>query len=362
MAKRGRSRATGVRTDPAVSASSAGLRHVSDERPGIRRVMGRLGFRYLAPDGRTVRRPAELERIAALVVPPAWTDVWICPDPRGHLQATGRDARGRKQYRYHRAWRACRDETKFDRLTTFAEALPGLRRRITTHLSRSGLPREKVLATVVRLLERSLIRVGNDEYARQNHSFGLTTLRDSHVRVRGATLRFSFRGKSGVRHAVHVTDRVLARIVKQCRDLPGQELFQYLDENGRRRNVTSSHVNAYLKDLTGEEFTAKDFRTWAGTVLAVTALRECGKAQSQRTAKKHVLQAVEAVAGVLGNTKAVCRNSYIHPAVLEAYASGALSIDSRPRVSAATSSLRPDEETTLALLRRLARSAERRAA
>jgi len=327
--------------------------------------MGPLGFRYLAPSGRTIRTPAELKRIAALVVPPAWTDVWICPDPRGHLQATGRDARGRKQYRYHRAWRACRDETKFDRLTTFAVALSDLRSRTNAHLSRSGLPREKVLATVVRLLERSLIRVGNDEYARQNHSFGLTTLRDSHVRVRGARLRFAFRGKSGVRHAVDVTDRVLARVVKQCRDLPGHELFQYVDAKGRRRNVTSSHVNAYLKEVTGEDFTAKDFRTWAGTVLAVTALRGCGKAQSQRTAKKHVLRAVEAVAGVLGNTKAVCRSSYIHPAVLEAYMSGTLPIDSRPRASrpaAPTSSLRPDEEIALALLRRLARNAHRRAA
>jgi DNA topoisomerase-1 len=348
-----------------MSASSAGLRHVSDERPGIRRVMGPMGFRYLAPSGRMIRTPSELKRIAALAVPPAWTDVWICTHPRGHLQATGRDAKGRKQYRYHRAWRACRDETKFDRLTTFAAALPGLRSRTNAHLTRSGLPREKVLATVVRLLERSLIRVGNDEYARQNHSFGLTTLRDSHVRVRGARLRFEFRGKSGVRHAVDVTDRRLARVVRQCRDLPGQELFQYLDETGCRRNVTSSHVNAYLKEVTGEAFTAKDFRTWAGTVLAVAALRECGKAPSQRTAKKHVLQAIEAVAGVLGNTRAVCRSSYVHPAVLEAYVNGTLVIDGSSRASRLTSNgsaLRPDEGATLALLRRLARSAHRRAA
>jgi DNA topoisomerase-1 len=336
---------------------------VSDERPGIRRVKWRLGFKYLMPSGSVVRAPAELKRIAALAVPPAWTDVWISPDPRGHVQATGRDARGRKQYRYHRAWRACRDETKFDRLTTFAAALPGLRTRTNAHLSRSGLPREKVLATVVRLLERSLIRVGNDEYARQNHSFGLTTLRDSHVRVRGAKLRFEFRGKSGVRHAVDVTDRRLARIVKQCRDLPGQELFQYLDDDGRRRNLTSSHVNAYLKELTGEDFTAKDFRTWSGTVLAVTALRECEKPQSRRAAKKDVLRAVEAVAGVLGNTKAVCRSSYIHPAVLEAYTSGTLAIDSKSRTAtASTSGLRPDEEITLALLRRLSKNGHRRAA
>ena len=349
-------------SDSPAAARRAGLRYVSDHVPGIRRERRGDGFRYLNARGRPINHAPARQRLDALAIPPAWTEVWICPDPNGHIQATGRDARRRKQYRYHPRWREERDEAKFEHMAEFARVLPAIRRRIAADLRGAPTERNTVLAALVRLLDTTLIRVGNEEYARQNHSFGLTTLRDSHVRVRGATLRFSFRGKSGVRHAVHITDRVLARIVKQCRDLPGQELFQYLDENGRRRNVTSSHVNAYLKDLTGEEFTAKDFRTWAGTVLAVTALRECGKAQSQRTAKKHVLQAVEAVAGVLGNTKAVCRNSYIHPAVLEAYASGALSIDSRPRVSAATSSLRPDEETTLALLRRLARSAERRAA
>jgi len=230
--------------DPAHSARSAGLRYVSDERSGIRRQMGPLGFRYLRPDGRVIRRPSELKRIARLAVPPAWTDVWICPDPRGHVQATGRDARGRKQYRYHPDWRASRDETKYDRMPVFAEALPRIRARTAADLARPGLPREKVLATVVQLLEKSLIRVGNDEYARSNRSFGLTTLLDRHVNVRGATLRFEFRGKSGVRHSISVSGRRLARIVRSCRDLPGQELFQYIDESGKRRRIGSGDVNA----------------------------------------------------------------------------------------------------------------------
>ena len=286
--------------------------------------MGPLGFRYVGPDGKTIRAAAELKRIRALAVPPAWTDVWICRDGRGHLQATGRDAKGRKQYRYHTDWRAAREETKYDRMAAFAAALPAIRARTESDLARSGLPRDKVLATVVQLLEKSLIRVGNEEYARQNRSFGLTTLRDKHVKFNGGTLRFEFRGKSGVRHAIDVNDRRLARIVKQCRDLPGQDLFQYIDDGGERCNVTSGDVNAYLKEITGQDFTAKDFRTWAGTVLCATALREVEHAASATRAKKGLLQAIDAVAGVLGNTRAVCRRSYIHPAVVDAYMDGTL--------------------------------------
>jgi DNA topoisomerase-1 len=339
--------------DPARSAASAGLRYVADEGRGIRREKGPLGFRYIGPDGKIIRKASVLKRIRALVIPPAWTAVWISTDPRGHLQATGRDARGRKQYRYHARWRESRDETKFDRLQAFAAALPAIRARTAAHIARSDLCRERVLASVVRLLERTLIRVGNDEYARANRSFGLTTLRDNHVEITGSTLRFQFRGKSGKRHEVGLDDRRLARIVRQCRDLPGQELFQYLDKRGRRRDVSSTDVNAYLKEITGQDFTAKDFRTWSATVLACTSLRGFRPASSRAEAKKNVLLAVEAVAGVLGNTRTVCRKSYIHPGILEAYESGALASTKHPAAKAARNGgLRQDEVLTLALLRR----------
>jgi DNA topoisomerase-1 len=346
----------GTSVHPATSAKAAGLRYVSDARPGIRRVMGPLGFRYIDANGRTIRDATEVKRLNALAVPPAWTDVWICPDRRGHLQATGRDARGRKQYRYHPQWRAARDETKYDRMAAFASALPAIRARTSADLARRGLPREKVVATVVQLLEKSLIRVGNDEYAKQNGSFGLTTMRDTHVNVRGETLRFEFRGKSGVRHAVNVDDRRLARIVRQCRDIPGQELFQYMGDDGRRRRIGSGDVNAYLKAITGQDFTAKDFRTWAGTVLACTALRELEAAETSATAKRNVVRAIEAVAGVLGNTVAVCRKSYIHPIVIDAYTDGSLLATAARRAAPAFrkagSKLRPDEAAVLALLQR----------
>ena len=257
--------------DPVSSAKAAGLRYTTDTKPGIRRHRRGRGFAYTDADGRAIRSRPDLARIAALVIPPAWTGVWICPDPRGHLQATGRDARGRKQYRYHSKWREVRDETKYHRMIGFAQALPAIRRRTTEHMRRQGLPREKVLATVVRLLEKTLIRVGNDEYARSNRSYGLTTLRDTHVEFKGERVRFSFRGKSGVEHEIDLNDRRLARIVKQCRDLPGYELFQYYDENGERQTVGSDEVNAYLKEVTGQDLTSKDFRTWAGTVLAARA-------------------------------------------------------------------------------------------
>lgn len=343
-----------VAPDAVRAAASAGLHYVTDDRHGITRKMGALGFRYYRPDGRPLRNPADLKRIRKLAVPPAWTHVWICPDPRGHLQATGRDARGRKQYRYHPEWRTHRDSNKFERLEAFAAVLPVVRARTAADLAKSGLPREKVLATVVQLLERSLIRVGNDEYAKSNKSFGLTTLRDQHVAVKGSMLRFEFRGKSGKRHSVGINDRRLARIVKQCRDLPGQELFQYLDEDGHRQDVNSADVNTYLREITGTDFTAKDFRTWSGTVLAARALRELRHAESMAASKRNVLRAIEAVAGVLGNTPAVCRKSYIHPAILDCYMDRSMEAKmSRalpPSLRRVASKLRPDEAAALRIL------------
>ena len=310
--------------DSAVAARAAGLRYVTDARPGIRREAAALGFVFRRPDGRRIRSDAELKRILALAVPPAWTDVWICPDPRGHLQATGRDARGRKQHRYHRRWRACRDAKKFRRMVEFARALPAIRRRVTRDLAQPGLPRTKVLAAIIELLAKTLIRVGNEEYARQNRSYGLTTLRNRHVRVRGGVVRFAFTGKSGVKHAIDVEDRALAKVVRGCRDLPGLEVFQYLDEHGRVRDVKSADVNGYLQEITGRNFTAKDFRTWAGTVLACVALLKLEKPSTQAVAKRNALVAIDAVAGVLGNTRAVCRSSYILPTVIDAYRDGAM--------------------------------------
>jgi len=316
-----RVRASGA-VDPAASAKVAGLRYISDQTtPGIRRVGKLKHFRYLDARGRQLKSRAELERIRSLAIPPAWTDVWICPHPLGHLQATGRDARGRKQYRYPPQWREVRDEVKYGRLLAFAQALPRIRRRTCNDLRQHGLTRERVLAAVVQLLEKTLIRVGNEEYARENRSYGLTTMRDQHATVAGAHVNFEFRGKSGIQHAVDLHDAGLARIIKACRELPGYELFQYVDENGRRQAVDSADVNAYLRELSGEDFTAKDFRTWAGTVMAATEL--AGVAfKSATEAKRNVVKAIERVAKRLGNTKAVCRKSYIHPAVLDAYMNG----------------------------------------
>jgi DNA topoisomerase-1 len=340
--------------DPVASAQSAGLRYVGDDTPGIRREMGSLGFKFIGANGKIIRKEADLKRIRALAVPPAWTDVWICPDPRGHVQATGRDARGRKQYRYHPEWRVCRDETKYDRMQAFAAALPKIRARTSADLAKPGLPREKVLATVVQLLEKSLIRVGNEEYAKQNQSFGLTTMRDKHVDVKGSTLKFQFRGKSGIRHAVNVDDKRLARIVRQCKDLPGQDLFQYMDDEGELRSIGSADVNAYLKEITGEDFTAKDFRTWSGTVLACAALRELERGETMAQAKRSVVQAIEAVSKLLGNTRSVCRKSYIHPAVIDSYIDGSMLVTLRRRASPAmkkaAAGLRPDECAVLAIL------------
>jgi DNA topoisomerase-1 len=302
---------------PVKSAEAAGLFYVADTLPGIRRRRAGEGFRYLRPDGRPLRRPQELARIKALAIPPAWEEVWICPREDGHLQATGRDARRRKQYRYHPRWREVRDETKYGRMLAFARALPRIRRRVRQDLARPGLPREKVLATVLRLLETTRMRVGNEEYARENDSFGLTTLRTRQVRIEGHRLHFRFRGKSGVWHDVGLTDPRLAGIVRRMRDLPGYELFQYVGEDGETRAVDSADVNAYLKEIAGDEFTSKDFRTWAGTVLAARALHRLGEGGA-------LTQAIEEVARRLGNTKAVCRKCYIHPAVIEAYQDGSL--------------------------------------
>ncbi|HJU06705.1 MAG TPA: hypothetical protein VJ692_16270 [Nitrospiraceae bacterium] len=350
-------------TDPVESAKAAGLRYVADTAPGITRKRAGHGMQYIGVDGKVVHDPDVLRRIKALAIPPAWRDVWICGDAHGHIQATGRDAKGRKQYRYHARWREVRDETKYDRMITFAKVLPTIRTATEKDLALPGLPRRKILAAVIRLLETTLIRVGNEEYARQNDSFGLTTMRDRHVDVDGSTVKFEFRGKSGIQHAVDVTDRRLAKIVKQSQDLPGYELFQYLDENGERRSIESADVNDYLREIAGEEFTAKDFRTWAGTVLAARALQEFEAFDSQTQAKRNIVQAIESVAKRLGNTKAVCRKCYIHPAVINTYLDGSLLQTLRRRVKKAMTEslgdLRPEEAAVMALLQqRLTRDAE----
>ena len=322
---------------PAQSAKAAGLRYVSDAAlPGISRRRAGTAFRYIAPGGSVVRERATLKRIGALAIPPAWETVWICPRDDGHLQATGRDARGRKQYRYHARWREVRDETKYGRVVAFARALPRIRRRVDRDLALPGLPREKVLAALVRLLETTFIRVGNEEYARQNASFGLTTLRDRQVRVRGSKLKFRFRGKSGVEHAIELSDRRLAAVVRRMQDLAGEELFQYQDEKGEFRVVESLDVNDYLREIAGDEFTSKDFRTWAGTVLTAGVLQRIGRAGSTAEAKRNIARAIDEVARQLGNTSAVCRKCYVHPTVLECYFDGTLanSLRGRARESA----------------------------
>lgn len=309
----------GLATDAAEAAAEAGLQYVSDNRPGYTRRPSNGEFEYLDTEGNKIRDEQRLLRIKRLAIPPAWTDVWICPSPNGHIQATGRDARRRKQYRYHERWRESRDENKFDRLTQFAKALPNIRRRVVQDLKLADLPRRKVLATIVRLLERTFIRIGNEEYARENKSFGLTTLKNRHVSVKGAQVRFRFRGKSGREHEVDVTDRRVAKVIAKCQDLPGQDLFQYLDENGQVQNVTSQDVNDYLRQIAGADFTAKDFRTWGGTVLAAIALSRQEEFQTKKEAKSNIKTAICAVAEVLGNTPAVCRKCYVHPAIVEAY-------------------------------------------
>jgi DNA topoisomerase-1 len=310
--------------DARAVARTSGLRYATDARPGFTRRRAGRGFSYRDLDGLVIRDREVRSRIAALAIPPAWTDVWICPWPNGHLQATGRDARGRKQYRYHPRWGARRGVDKFERMIAFADALPAIRRRCDRDLALPGLPRDKVLAAVVRLLESTLIRVGNDEYARLNRSFGLTTLRDRHAHVTGTRVRFRFRGKSGAMHDVGLRDRRLAAIVRRCQELPGQELFQYVGEDGDVHDVTSDDVNGYLREITGGGFTAKDFRTWAGTVLAYRALRGLQPEDHGPAARRNVVQAIRMTAERLGNTPSVARGSYVHPAVLEAYLDGRL--------------------------------------
>ena len=304
------------------SAKAAGLRYVTDAMPGIRRQRRGRGFAYVAPDGRTVRAREAIQRFRSLVIPPAWTQVWICPIPDGHLQVTARDARGRKQYRYHPQFRQQRDGTKFERLFDFGKVIWKIRDAVARDVQREGLPREKVLATVVWLLERTLIRVGTEELSRENNSYGLTTLRRKHVEVNGSEMRFEFRGKSGVEHAVTVDDARIARIVQRCHDLRGQVLFQYLDDDGVRREVEAGDVNDYLRDVTGADVTAKDFRTWAGTMIAAEVLRGIGPAATVKQAERNIVAAIDQTAARLGNTRMVCRKYYIHPALIAAYLEG----------------------------------------
>lgn len=352
---------TEIKVNPVDSARSAGLRYVAETGPGFGRKPRGQAFVYRDLDGKPLRDREHLARIKSLAIPPAWTGVWICPKADGHLQATGRDARGRKQYRYHPRWRAIRDESKYDRMMAFAAALPTIRKRTDADLARAGLPREKVLAAVVRLLETTLIRVGNEEYARTNKSFGLTTMRDRHVRVGRNGVHFEFLGKSGVRHEIDLADPRLARVVGRCRDLPGQELFQYLDEDGHARTIDSADVNAYLREVASREFTAKDFRTWAGTVLASLALREFEAFDSATQAKKNIVRAIEHVAERLGNTPSVCRKCYVHPEVIESYLDGSMlrTLEQRAEreIAEGLADLRPEEAAVIALLQqRLKRS------
>ena len=345
-------------TDPLASAKAAGLRYITDDGPGIRRRLRGKHFQFIDPHGKPITDKAEVARIRALAIPPAYTDVWIAPIPNGHLQATGRDARGRKQYRYHKRWREVRDENKYARMVAFAKALPKIRKQVEAHLKLPGLPREKVLAAVVRLLETTLIRVGNEEYARENKSYGLTTMKDQHVKFQGGKLRFEFKGKSGVRHAIDLRDKRLAKIVRDCRDIPGQDLFQYYDDEGERHSISSQDVNDYIKTISGEDFSAKDFRTWVGTVTCALVLAASPPAESATMAKTTVNEAIKLVATRLGNTPAVCRKCYVHPSVIDHY------LEEGPLAALAgaviddfkvpTKALRPEERTVVKLLERRA--------
>ncbi|MBA2434449.1 MAG: DNA topoisomerase IB [Chthoniobacterales bacterium] len=348
-------------TDPEVAAEEAGLRYVSDDKPGYTRQKWGKKFVYFDTEGKEIRDETRILRLNRLAIPPAYTEVWICPSPNGHLQATGRDDRGRKQYRYHERWREERDENKYEKMVIFAQALPKIRRRITKDLKQRGLPREKILATVVQLLERTFIRIGNEEYAKENKSFGLTTMRNRHVDVKGATVRFRFRGKSGKEHDIDTEDRRVAKIIRQLQELPGQEVFQYLDEEGERHHIASDDVNEYLREITGEEFTAKDFRTWAGTVMTAMALNAQVAFENKSQAKQNVKAAINAVAKRLGNTPAVCRKCYVHPAVLETYLDGnlieGLKKQTEKTLEESLADLRSEEAAVLSFLQeRLAKS------
>ncbi len=352
--------------DPKDAAISVGLRYVSDGPPGIRRKKSGKGFTYTRADGARLSEPDVLRRIKSLAVPPAWMDVWICPFADGHIQATGRDAKGRKQYRYHIRFREIRDSTKYEHVVAFADMLPAIRERVRKDMARRGLPREKVLATVVHLLETTLIRVGNDDYAKQNSSYGLTTLKNRHVAIDGDEVRFRFTGKSGKQWSLRLKDRRVAKIIRACQELPGQELIQYVDDDGVCRDVTSTDVNAYLKEITGKDITAKDFRTWAGTVLAAMALRELESFDSAVQAKRNLRAAVEKVSARLGNTATICRKCYVHPEVLNCYLDGNLVLELKSKAEnelrSALGALEPEEAAVLALLRgRLAQEADQSA-
>ncbi|RVT90558.1 DNA topoisomerase IB [Sphingomonas crocodyli] len=342
--------------DPRDAAESVGLRYVNDDEPGIRRRKVGKGWSYRDDSGTRIADKAVIARIASLGIPPAYRDVWICADEQGHIQATGRDAKGRKQYRYHARFREIRDGTKYEHMLDFARALPRIRERINADLARRGLPREKILATVVRLLETTMIRIGNADYAKQNKSYGLTTLNDRHVRIDGSELRFRFKGKSGKQWDLKISDRRVARIVKQSQDLPGQHLFQYLDDDGQRCEVSSGDVNQYLREISGSDITAKDFRTWTGTVLAALALAEFERFDSEAAAKRNVRAAIERVAARLGNTPAVCRRCYVHPEVIDSYLADGLVLEIEHEIEGElggdVSRLRPEEALVLAFLQR----------
>jgi len=332
-------------TEFTASARAAGLRYVTDASPGIRRRGAGRGFYYLDPQGRRISDRRAIDRIRRIVIPPAWRDVWICSSPQGHIQATGSDAKGRKQYRYHPRYRAVRDETKFERILKFSKVFPKIRRRVERDLRRPGVDRRKMFAVVLYLLETTLIRVGNEEYARDNESYGLTTLQDHHAEVDGGRITFEFPGKSGVDHAISFSDRRLARIIQHCQDLPGEQLFQYEDDDGRLQSIDSGDINAYLAEITGGDFTAKDVRTWAGTVLAAAALRDIGVARSKREAERNIRRALDQVASHLGNTRAVCLHYYVHPLVLKKYRAGQV-------ISAPRSENRHERKNPRAVLRR----------
>jgi DNA topoisomerase I len=335
--------------DPKDAAESAGLRYVSDASPGIRRKRSGRGFTYVRADGTRLIDPSALKRVRALAIPPAWAEVWICPHPDGHIQGTGRDARGRKQYRYHSLFREMRESNKYERVVAFADALPTIRSKVREHMALRGLPREKVLATVVHLLDTTLIRVGNDDYAKENKSYGLTTLKNRHAMVDGAEVRFRFTGKSGKQWSVRVKDRRVAKIIKACQELPGQELLQYLDEEGSQQDVTSGDVNAYLREITRENITAKDFRTWAGSVLTAMALHELQSTASGTPTKRNLRAAIAGVAARLGNTPTICRKCYVHPEIINAYLEGSLALE--VKAGGQPDQLQPEEAAVLVLLR-----------
>jgi DNA topoisomerase I len=348
--------------DPKQAAEEAGLAYVHVDRPGLTRHRAGKGFYYRNTRGDRITDKATLKRIKALAIPPAWEDVWIAPNPNGHIQATGRDGKGRKQYRYHEKWRETRDETKYEHMIAFGQALPGIRERVDEDLRKHGLPKEKVLAAVVHLLESTLIRVGNDQYAKENKSYGLTTMRDRHVNIDGSTITFSFSGKAGIEHEIDLRDRRLANVVRRCQELPGQHLFQYIDEHGERQALTSSDVNAYLKEITGDNFTAKDFRTWAGTILAAAALAGFEEFDTETAAKHNVVEAIESVSKKLGNTPTICRKCYVHPAVIDAYLEGntvkTLEQRAEQELMSNLPDLRPEEAAVLALLQQRLQAAE----